>query len=118
MKTKEIFKQIYQDLKEKIENNDNKIFIKEYTIPSINYNENTNNKDLYFISGIEMEIERILEQLEHKFYYSRYKDKYFFSNEQSMVQQKILSEIEKENPINAIAEKYTDKQRQRAKESR
>lgn len=114
MKTEEIFEQIYQDLKEQIENKNNKNFIKEYTIPSINYSENHNNKDLYFISGIEMEIERILEQLEYKFYYSRYKDKYFFSNEQSTVQQKILSEIEKESPINTI----TEKQRKIAKESR
>ena len=113
MKTGDIFKQIYQDLKEQIESENDKNFIKEYIIPSINYSEN-GNKDLYFISGIEMEIERILEQLEYKFYYSRYKDKYFFSNEKSIVQQKILSEIEKESPINTI----TERQRKIAKESR
>lgn len=111
MKTEEIFKQIYQDLKEKIENKDNETFIKEYTIPSINYSSNENKEDLYFVSGIEMEIERILEQLQHKFFFSSYKDKYFFSNEQSVVQQKVLLEIEKEEDVQRakLKEKFDEK---------
>lgn len=111
MKAEEIFKQIYQDLKEKIESKDNETFIKEYTIPSINYSDNQNKEDLYFSSGIEMEIERILEQLQYKFFFSSYKDKYFFSNEQSIVQQKVLSEIEKEEDIQRekLKEKFDEK---------
>ena len=99
MKMEEIFKKIYQDLKEKIENKNNRTFVLEYTIPSINYSNIEDKKDLYFASGIEMEIERILEQLEHKFFYSSYKDKYFFSNEQSIVEQSVLYEINRENEI-------------------
>ena len=37
-KTEQIFSKIYQDLKEEISQNNGKIFLKEYTIPSINYN--------------------------------------------------------------------------------
>ena len=51
MKTEEIFKQIYQELKEKIENKDNETFIKEYTIPSINYSSNENKEDLWYIKA-------------------------------------------------------------------
>lgn len=97
MKTEEILKQIYQDLKQRELNNDNLIFLTEYTIPSINYNENGNNReDLYFASGIEMELNRIIESIGYELYYASYKDKYFFSNEASLVKQKQLQEIEQE----------------------
>ena len=97
MKTEEILKQIYQDLKQRELNNDNLIFLKEYTIPSINYNENGNNReDLYFASGIEMELNRMIESIGYELYYASYKDKYFFSNEASLVKQKQLQEIEQE----------------------
>ena len=109
MKTEEIFKQIYEDLKERIENKDNRIFIKEYTIPSINYSDNNNREDMYFASGIEMELERIMEKLGYEFYFTIYKDKYFFSNEQSIAQKRLLEEIEKEN---------TKEKREKVKESR
>lgn len=97
MKTEDVLKQIYQDLKQRKLNNDNLIFLTEYTIPSLNYNENSaNREDLYFASGIEMELNRMLENIGYELYYESYKDKYFFSNEASLVKQKQLQEIEQE----------------------
>ena len=97
-KTEQIFSKIYQDLKEEISKNNGKIFLKEYTIPSINYNpQDKDRENMYFASGIEMELERIASFFENKVYYKSYKDKYFFSNDLKLVQEKILKELEKEN---------------------
>ena len=53
MTTTDIFRKIYQDLKEEVTKENNNVFLKEYTIPSINYQENNNGvSDLYFTSGI------------------------------------------------------------------
>ena len=52
---------------------------------------------MYFASGIEMELERIVSFFENKVYYKSYKDKYFFSNDLKLVQEKMLKELEKEN---------------------
>ena len=61
MTTTDIFKKIYQDLKEEFTKENNNYFLKEYTIPSINYQENSNGvNDLYFASGIEMELDRMM----------------------------------------------------------
>lgn len=97
MNTEELLKQIYQDLKESLLRKDDRIFVTEYRIPSINYSENENTEDLYFVSGIKMELDRMMEQLDFEVYYSSYKDKYFFSNKESIVQAKQLQEIEMEN---------------------
>lgn len=97
-KTEQIFSKIYQDLKEEISQNNGKIFLKEYTIPSINYNpQDKDRENMYFTSGIEMELERIVSFFENKVYYKSYKDKYFFSNNLKLAQEKMLKELEKEN---------------------
>ena len=92
MKTEEIFKQIYQDLKAEMSKNSNDIFLKEYTIPSINYSSDSE----YFASGIEMELEQMMSMFDYKIYYSSYKEKYFFSNSNEKAQGKMLEEIETE----------------------
>ena len=97
MNTEELLKQIYQDLKESLLRKDDRIYATKYRIPSINYSENENTEDLYFVSGIKMELDRMMEQLDFEVYYSSYKDKYFFSNKESIVQTKQLQEIEMEN---------------------
>ncbi len=96
MKTEEILKQIYQELNKRIENKDNRIFVIEYTIPSVNYNENGNIEDMSFASGIKMELEKMMEHFKYEFYFSSYKDKYFFSNVEEIARQKMLQEIETE----------------------
>lgn len=97
MKTEEIFKQIYQDLKAEMSKNSSDIFLKEYTIPSINYNKNnTDIENMYFASGIEMELEQMMSEFGYKIFYSSYKEKYFFSNNNDKVQDKMLEEIETE----------------------
>ena len=94
MKTEEILKQIYQDLKAEMIKNSNNIFIKAYTIPSINYNENSKEiEDMYFASGIQMELERMMEQFENKVFYSSYKDRYFFSNDEQKAREIMLIEM-------------------------
>lgn len=45
MNTEELLKQIYQDLKESLLRKDDRIFVTEYRIPSINYSENENTED-------------------------------------------------------------------------
>lgn len=97
MKTEEIFKQIYQDLKEEMVKNSNEIFLKEYEIPSINYSKNEHTEDMYFASGIEMELDRIIEQFGYKIYFSSYQDKYFFSNNEDKVKERMLQEIGNDN---------------------
>ena len=56
MKTEEILKQIYQELNKRMESKDNRIFVMEYTIPSVNYSENGNIEDMGFASGIKIRI--------------------------------------------------------------
>lgn len=92
MKTDEIFRQIYKDLKEEMNKKTDDIFLKEYTIPSINYSPDSD----YLASGIEMELEQMMSYFGYKIYYSRYKEKYFFSNSNEMAQGKMLAEIETE----------------------
>ena len=97
MTTEQKFKQIYQDLKNEIINNSNTIFLREYTIPSINYNINSEN--LYFISRIKIELYRMMEQFENKIYFARYKDQYFFSNDVVQLQKKMALEIKKQEKL-------------------
>ena len=88
MTTTDIFRKIFQDLKEEFTKENNKSFLKEYTIPSINYQENSNGvSDLYFTSGIEMELDRMMKFFENKVFYMSYKDKYIFSNNEEKLGQ-------------------------------
>ena len=97
-KTEQIFSQIFQDIKEEMNKNKDKIFLKEYTIPSINYDpKNEDIENMYFASGIEMELERIVSFFEYKIYYASYKDKYFFSNSKEVAQERMLKEIKSES---------------------
>lgn len=96
MKTEEILKQIYQELNKRMESKDNRIFVIEYTIPSVNYSENGNIEDMGFASGIKMELEKMMEHFKYEFYFSSYKDKYFFSNLEEIARQRMLREIETE----------------------
>lgn len=95
--TKQIFSKIYQDLKEEMTNNNENTFLKEYTIPSINYNPDSENREnMYFASGIEMELYQMMKQFDYKVYFSSYKDKYFFSNSPKKAEAAMLLETEKE----------------------
>ncbi len=101
MSTEQIFKIIYQELKEELLKNKGKEFLKEYKIPSINYNSgNENLNDLYYTSGIEMELYRMMEQFEDKICFYSYKDKYFFSNNREMAQKRMLFEVENDSKKN------------------
>lgn len=97
MTTEQIFKKIYQELKEEMTSNSNKIFLKEYIIPSINYSKNQASEDMYFASGIEMELTRMMAHFNYEIYFSSYKDKYFFSNVDEIVKQKMLLETKTED---------------------
>lgn len=74
---------------------DNKIFVKEYEIPSYNYNKNKR-LGLWWASGIEMEIKQMLHQFDNKVFFKSYKDKYFFSNNEKKAKERRLQEVEKE----------------------
>lgn len=95
IKTEQIFKQIYQDLKEEILKGNNQIFIKKYEIPSQNYSSNMN-FDLWWASGIEMQLEQMMKEFEDKVFFYSYKDKYFFSNSEQKAKEIMLKEVEKE----------------------
>lgn len=91
MKTSDMFKKIYMEIKEEMTKNANEIFLKEYNIPSINYHsEEIEFEDPYFASGIEMEIDRILQNFDYKVFVSSYQDKYFFSNDEETVNKALI----------------------------
>ena len=96
MKTEDIFKQIYKDLKEEMLKNDGKIFVKQYEVPSMNYSKIGNTDDLWWTSGIEMELYQMMKNFDYEVYFSSYKDKYFFGNNEEKVQETLLKEIENE----------------------
>lgn len=93
--TEQIFTKIYTDLKEEMLKEDNTVFIKEYEIPSKNYSKDMN-FDLWFASGIEMQLEQMMKQFDYKVFFYSYKDKYFFSNNKEIAKEVMLKEIEKE----------------------
>lgn len=103
MTTEQIFKKIYNELKKQITDNPNKTFFKKYTIPSINYKSNNQDiENLYFASGIEMELYKMMEYFENKVYFASYKDRYFFSNDEVTLQKNLALRIsEKEKIENA-----------------
>ncbi|MCI9366206.1 MAG: DUF3848 domain-containing protein [Clostridia bacterium] len=96
MKTEDIFKQIYKDLKDEMLKNNGEIFIKKYEIPSMTYSKIENTDDLWWASGIEMELYQMMKNFDYKVYFSSYKDKYFFGNNAEKVQETMLKEIENE----------------------
>lgn len=96
MTTNDIFKKIYQELKESlnIAKVDNKKFIVEYTIPSINYSpQDKSLEDHYFASGIEMELYRLLQNFNGEIDYYSYQDKYYFSNDKEMVKEHLQQQM-------------------------
>lgn len=105
LKTEEILKRIYEDLKTRILSNPNKKFLIEYKIPSINYNSDRNTEDMYFSSGIEMELERMMGQFDNKIHYASYQDRYLFSNDESKLKREIHLVVEKET----LREKFEQK---------
>lgn len=97
MKTEEILREIYQELKKEMLENKGQIVKQIYTIPSVNYSDNSANVEkLYFASEIEMELERMMEQFENKVFYANYKDEYFFSTDKDILRRSILIKIENE----------------------
>ena len=98
MTTNDLLKKIYNELKERFIKNPNEIFLKEYEIPSINYNADDNTlEDHYFASGIEMELYKILDSFDNKVYCTNYKDTYFFSNDKELANNKMLESISTED---------------------
>lgn len=93
--TEQIFTKIYTDLKEEMLKEDNTVFIKEYEIPSKNYSKDVN-FDLWFSSGIEMQLYQMMKEFEDKVFFYSYKDKYFFSNSEQTAKEVMLKEVEKE----------------------
>lgn len=93
--TEQIFTKIYTDLKEEMLNEDNTVFVKEYEIPSKNYSKDVN-FDLWFASGIEMQLYQMMKEFEDKVFFYSYKDKYFFSNSEQKAKEVMLKEVEKE----------------------
>ena len=95
MKTSDMFRKIYMEIKEEMTKNANEIFLKEYNIPSINYHsEEIELEDPYFASGIEMEIDRILQTFDYKVFVSSYQDKYFFSNDEETVNKALIKYLD------------------------
>ena len=95
MKTSDMFKKIYMEIKEEMTKNANEIFLKEYNIPSINYHSGEIElEDPYFASGIEMEIDRILQNFDYKVFVSSYQDKYFFSNDEETVNKALIKYLD------------------------
>lgn len=100
MTTEQILKKIYQELKKQIINNPNKIFFKEYIIPSINYKTNAQStENLYFASGIDMELHKMMEYFDNKVCYASYKDRYFFSNDEVILQRNLALQIAEEEKL-------------------
>lgn len=93
--TEQIFTKIYTNLKEEILKEDNTVFIKEYEIPSKNYSKDMN-FDLWFASGIEMQLYQMMKEFDDKIFFYSYKDKYFFSNNEEKAKEVMLKEIKKE----------------------
>lgn len=93
--TEQIFAKIYTNLKEEMLKKDNTVFIKEYEIPSKNYSKDMN-FDLWFASGIEMQLYQMMKDFNDKVFFYSYKDKYFFSNNEEKAKETMLKEVEKE----------------------
>lgn len=103
MTTNDMFKKIYQELKEalaKSKTSEECYFLNTYIIPSINYNaEDKTLDDHYFASGIEMEIHYMLKNFNGEIDYWSYQDTYYFSNDLEMVKERIQQNLEDDMEI-------------------
>lgn len=96
MTTNDIFKKIYQELKESLNSAkaNNEKFVVEYTIPSINYSPQDKSLEVhYFASGIEMELYRLLQNFNGEIDYYSYQDTYYFSNDKDMVKEHLKQQM-------------------------
>ena len=90
MTTNDMFKKIYQELKESWNNakTNNEKFVATYTIPSINYSPKDETlEDHYFTSGIEMELYRLLQNFNGDIDYYSYQDIYYFRNDKETIRE-------------------------------
>lgn len=102
MTTNDMFKKIYQELKESWNNakTNNEKFVATYTIPSINYSPKDESlEDHYFTSGIEMEIYRLLQNFNGEIDYYSYQDTYYFSNDKDMVREHLQQQMDLEEKL-------------------
>ena len=102
MTTNDMFKKIYQELKESLNNAkiNNEKFVLTYTIPSINYNPKDKTlEDHYFTSGIEMELYRLLQNFNGEIDYYSYQDTYYFSNDKELVKEHLRQKINSEEKL-------------------
>ena len=98
--TKQILSKIYQELMVEVIKNKDEIFIKKYTIPSINYNSDSKDKSrICFASDIEIELYQMMKQFDYKVFFSSYKDIYFFSNNAKRAKDEMLLEVGKKENI-------------------
>lgn len=85
---------------------DRLIFVKQYEIPSRNYNNGV--RYLWWASGIKMELEHMMKQFDYKIFFYSYKDKYFFSNNEQKAREMMLKEVEKEQREGRLKRKNKD----------
>ena len=107
MTTNDMFKKIYQELKESWNNakTNNEKFVATYIIPSINYSPKDESlEDHYFTSGIEMELYRLLQNFNGDIDYYSYQDTYYFSNDKELIREH-LQQLDDKLKIQFIDEK-------------
>lgn len=108
MTTNDMFKKIYQELKESWNNakTNNEKFVATYTIPSINYSPKDKSlDDHYFTSGIEMEIYRLLQHFNGEIDYYSYQDTYYFSNDKELIREHFQQQLDDKLKIQFIDKK-------------
>ena len=97
MTTNDMFKKIYQELKESLNDakTNNEKFVLTYIIPSINYNpQDKTIEDHYFTSGIEMELYRLLQNFNGEIEYYSYQDTYYFSNDKELIKEHLQQQMD------------------------
>lgn len=60
------------------------------------FSKSENKEDLWWASGIEMELYQMMKYFDYKVYFSSYEDKYFFSNSEKKANEEMLLLLEKE----------------------
>lgn len=102
MTTNDMFKKIYQELKESWNNakTNNEKFVATYTIPSINYSPKDESlEDHYFTSGIEMELYRLLQNFNGDIDYYSYQDTYYFSNDKELIKEHLQQQMDLDDKL-------------------
>lgn len=102
MTTNDMFKKIYQELKENWNNakTNNEKFVVTYTIPSINYSPKDESlEDHYFTSGIEMELYRLLQNFNGDIDYYSYQDTYYFSNDKELIREHLQQQMDLDDKL-------------------